>query len=54
MPLLDSGGASFGQIRVFRDYGDRLVATVMLDGSTSGQWLMRVPSIGKHLSDIYP
>ena len=47
IPLKDSSGVSYGQIIVFRDYGSRLVATVLLSGSKSQQWLMRVPSVGE-------
>jgi hypothetical protein len=45
-PLLDSAGNSYGTIYFFRNFFNRLLVTVALDGSPDGQWFLQVPSNG--------
>ncbi|GAX73968.1 hypothetical protein CEUSTIGMA_g1418.t1 [Chlamydomonas eustigma] len=44
LPLQDNEGVLYGSIYVFRNFQNRLLVTVALAGSESGQWLMQVPT----------
>ena len=48
-PLIDASGNVYGTIYMFRDYRQRLIATVALNGSQGSQWFLQVPRAGEEL-----
>lgn len=45
-PLTDANGTVYGAVYFFRNFFNRLLITVALDGSPDGQWFLQVPSNG--------
>lgn len=46
-PLVDARNVSYGTVYIYRNYGNRLLVTIALDGSSDGQYFLQAPLNGE-------